>query len=286
MATSNRRHLTHSTAALLILALLTAGCNVEMERDVCSAAAGHLESCFGKLQSNPYAQASCNPDSAARLLSRSCKALSYAMMGGKADDLGLDEQIQKAIKDAIRQAIIEGVKQALNQVLGSLGSSLLKKYDFYLMLHLADSQDAAQAKADELRPLLASDPDMDPMVLKIDSGYAVIHGPCPLTLSSQLAEKIANMVADNPKLIEALGGTITTQTEPEENSEDTKGGQGKMEGEDGEAPEGGADKTEGEGGEIPDGGEDKTYTSNISISLPLALLPLPGSKSAKLGCQK
>lgn len=228
--------------SLLLASLLAPGCNgIETSPDVCSAASAHLRSCFGsKLPAATFVGDSCNEATAEKMLGMSCQGLSLALLGGKAD-YGVEEQVKEAIKDAIRQAIAEGLKQVIEQILGSFGSSL-EKYDFYLLLYQSDDEAEAQAKAQELDQVMGDDPEMEPRVIKLSDGYGVIHGPCPLELSTTLAKKVASLVADNPELIKALGGSMSS------------------------------------------GPDEDGLSSEINISLPLALLPMKKSQSAKLGC--
>ncbi|MDP6947209.1 MAG: hypothetical protein QF464_23875, partial [Myxococcota bacterium] len=84
---------------------------------------------------------------------------------------------------------------------------------------------------------------------------------------------------DNPKLVEALGGTITHETpEPTEGKGEGEGEEPELEGDEGDE----GDESEGDEGKD----DEKTYKSNIKISLPLAFLPVPKSYAKKLGCSK
>jgi len=64
-------------------------------------------------------------------------------------------------------------------------------------------------------------------VVKMDSGWGVVQGNCPISLASDLPERIGDVVEGNPELIKALGGSIdmnpststTCESSPEPSSQ-------------------------------------------------------------------
>ncbi|MBU2552762.1 MAG: hypothetical protein KKB20_30400, partial [Proteobacteria bacterium] len=195
-------------ATLIISSLLAAGCG-EVDEDLCGAAASHLGSCFGPTAARSFAETTCDPASAERLLQMSCMTLGQATSGGKMDELGLDDAIQEAIRKAVREKVVEALKAVLSQLLGSLGG-MMDQYDFYLLLDKSSSKVLAESQASQLAAMLASVPALRPTVVQMDDGWGVVQGACPISLTSDLPERIADMVEGNPGLIKALGGSIVT----------------------------------------------------------------------------
>ena len=200
-----RRALLSLTAATLLTACGGA------EETICDDTAAHLQACFGAQAASSY---SCNPDTAARLLSLDCKGLSQAVLGGKADEMGVEEAVREAIRQAIREAVMQAMTQVWDQVLSSLPLGISDRA-LYLQLYTSSSESKAQSRASELAAALSGDPDFQPTVVKKGwFSYAVLHGPCPLDPGSDLPRKIADLVMTHPDLIKALGGEI--QTDPSE----------------------------------------------------------------------
>lgn len=196
--------------ALLTAAILLTACG-GAEDTICDDTAAHLRSCFGAQAGSSYA---CNPDTAARLLSLDCKGLSQAVLGGKADEVGVEEAVREAIRQAIREAVMQAMKQVWDQVVSSLPPGISDRA-LYLQLYKSSSESKAQSRASDLAAALSADPDFQPTVVKTGwLSYAVLHGPCPLDPGSDLPRKIADLVMTHPELIKALGGEI--QTEPSE----------------------------------------------------------------------
>lgn len=196
---------------LLCLTLLTAACG-GTEDGICTDTAEHLRSCFGDTAASSYLSGSCNPDSAYRLLSLDCKGLSQAVLGGKADELGVEEAVREAVRQAIREAVMQAMQQVWEQVVGALGMGSLTDRPLYLQFYKSSSKSKAQSRADELASAMAGDPDFRPMVVKTGwFSYAVVHGPCPLDPGSDLPRKVADLVMNNPELIKALGGELKTE---------------------------------------------------------------------------
>ena len=193
--------------ASLATGLLIAGCG-GIEQDVCGAAAQHLGSCFGAKAASTYQGHTCDADAANRVLSMSCQTLGAATSGGKMDELGLDDAIQDAIRKAVREKVVEALKETLSQLLNGTVGSMLDKYDFYILLYKSDSKYMAESKAMELGAAFASIPDIRPVLVKMDSGWGVVQGNCPVSLASDLPERIGDVVEGNPELIKALGGSI------------------------------------------------------------------------------
>ncbi len=197
------------TSAVLTALLSLTACGGEIGPDVCALAGAHLQQCFGV--SSASMNESCDPDQAEWLLSRNCSTLSSAMMGGKADDTGLDAQLRKAVQEAIRKALVAGFKQAINAVKQALGNKLGVPTSFYVALFRADSEQTAQLKADELDLILSGEKEFDPTVLEMDGTFYVMHGKCPFKLDD-LADKLAKLSMDHPKLIKAIGGKMVKKT--------------------------------------------------------------------------
>lgn len=201
----------NSMTRLVPALLLLASCGgIESEEGACAAASAHLESCFGDSAAGAFAPGSCTPDRAARVLGLGCSQLSQLVLGGKADEAGVDEAIQDAIRDAIRDAVVQAIQQAVEQVLKALDFGLGDR-PFYLSFDKTSSESAAQSRAQELADILAGDPELQPTVMDVSSGYAVVHGPCPIDLASDLPERIADLVLEHPELISALGGEISVE---------------------------------------------------------------------------
>lgn len=195
--------------ASLATGLLITGCG-GIEQDVCSAAAGHLGTCFGAKAASTYQSRTCDPDAANRVLSFSCQTLGQATSGGKMDEFGLDDAVQDAIRKAVREKVVEALKEALSQLLNGTVGGMLDKYDFYILLYKSDSKYMAESKAMELGAAFASVPDIRPVVVKMDSGWGVVQGNCPISLASDLPERIGDVVESpgGAGLIKALGGSI------------------------------------------------------------------------------
>lgn len=193
--------------ASLATGLLVTGCG-GIEQDACSAAANHLGSCFGAKATSTYQGHTCDTDAANRVLSMSCQTLGMATSGGKMDELGLDNAVQEAIRKAVREKVVEAIKEALSQLLNGTVGSMLDKYDFYILLYKSNSKYMAESKVAELSAAFASIYEIRPVLVKMDNGWGVVQGNCPVSLASDLAERIGDVVEGKPELIKALGGSI------------------------------------------------------------------------------
>jgi hypothetical protein len=194
---------------LISVSQLAAGCG-GADDGSCAQAASHLATCMGDGVGAAYAAGTCNPDTAGRLLAQDCDGVRQTLLDpGKADQL--DEAVKEAIRNAIRDAVMQALEQAWQQVLGTLGLGLSDR-PIYLQFSTSYSKSKAEERAAELSQALASDPDFQPIAVKIGTfKWAVLHGPCPLDPQSDLPRKVAELVVQNPELIEVLGGTIDVE---------------------------------------------------------------------------
>jgi hypothetical protein len=198
-----------SIVSISVSALLATGCGGASDGS-CAEAANHLAACMGDGVASAYAEGSCNPDTAARLLSQDCDGVRRTLLNpGKADQL--DEAVKEAVRNAIREAVMQALEQAWQQVLGTLGLGLSER-PIYLQFSTSHSKSKAEERAAELAQALAADPDFQPIAVKVGTfKWAVLHGPCPLDPGSDLPRKVADLVMENPELIKVLGGSIDVE---------------------------------------------------------------------------
>jgi len=166
----------------------------------CTAAAERLESCFGY----PFLE-SCDEQQAEQLANLSCNELALLLLSGQADELGVDSALQDQLREVFQRAVAQVVKAALQPALGML--SALDR-PFYLSLGRAGTEAAAASKAEQLAPFLAGHAGMEPTVMPLPTGFAVVHGRCPIDLAEGLGDVVGELIVSQPELVRLLGGSL------------------------------------------------------------------------------
>jgi hypothetical protein len=196
--------------ALTVSIIAMAGCGgleLDGERDTfthpaaCTAAASRLKTCFGY----PFLER-CDEEQASQLASLSCNELTQLLLSGEADDLGVSSSLQDQLREAFRRAVSQAISAALQPALGLLSSALDRP--LYLSLARASTEDEALSKAQQLAPYLAGHAGMEPTVMALPSGYAVVHSRCALDLAQSFGDVVAALIVAQPELIRLLGGSF------------------------------------------------------------------------------
>ncbi|MCA9673167.1 MAG: hypothetical protein KC503_46565 [Myxococcales bacterium] len=234
---------------LALAALAASGCGGPAADggNVCARAAQRVDQCLGAGVGAALA-AQCSPMAAHQIIASSCDDLPARLDDGKFD-LGVGQREREQIRLAVRQALRVALQQALAQVtevVSNVLGDLVSQRQYYLILASEPSEASAQARAEKLRAAAGRAELFAPLVVERDGRFDVLHAVCPLERLADISQALTLLIVDHPKLIPLLGGSITRDDTP----------------------------------------SDEGVATQMSIQLPLSVLPVTADYAAALGCQR
>lgn len=199
---------TIATACLGAILGWGTGCDGEVEDEstprICELASVDMRACFGDDVAASFLD-DCDPQYAESIAGGSCDQISARLLDTKAD-APIDEAVQQAVQEVLREALERALALALEQVLERLPGAG-DSWDVYLMVADAKSEADAETAREEWAARLAGHGGFAPTVVEYDSGWAVAHAPCTISLNELFAGFVAGIIVNDPDVLTLLGGT-------------------------------------------------------------------------------